>query len=609
MRHIITAVIFLATSLVCFGDTWTVKQDGTGDFTTIQDAIDYSWDGDTVVVYPGIWTEDVFFNSRAITLTSLDPDDPCVVDSTIINATVTFDFGEDENSVVQGFSFTGAQPTEFAIGTATSSQNYPAIYGNIVVWQDSRNGNYDIYGKNLSTGQEFAICTAANTQSSPAIYGDVVVWHDSRNGNNDIYAKNLSTGQEFAVCTAENNQEVPVIYDDIVVWQDVRNGNYDIFGKNLSTGVEFAVCTDANTQQQPAICGGMVVWEDNRNGNWDIYGSYSIIPVLGPRIVNNAVVCYYSNPTITSNNFYGFSKAVCGYVNSAPSISSNIFRANFTAISDAKGVVEYNLFENNLSALKNCSGIISNNIISKNITGFSGGSGQITGNDVIANGTAFSSVGGEVKDNLVAGNSHGFVSCDGSIINNSIVDSKEVAINNCTGVIKNNIIAFNKVGISGSSNNSYNCFWKNTESNFQNGAYGKTGDFFADPKFAVNGVWADNIWTQGDYHLKSQAGRWDDANGVWVNDSITSACIDRGDPNDSIGYEQQPNGGRINVGAFGGTIYASKSTGIAGPEPSPYCTEKIEGDLNNDCKVDFADFAKMVSKWLECNLVPQDACW
>lgn len=39
------------------------------------------------------------------------------------------------------------------------------------------------------------------------------------------------------------------------------------------------------------------------------------------------------------------------------------------------------------------------------------------------------------------------------------------------------------------------------------------------------------------------------------------------------------------------------------------CASPIEGDINNDCKVDFKDFAIMASHWLECNFVQQRDCW
>lgn len=62
-----------------------------------------------------------------------------------------------------------------------------------------------------------------------------------------------------------------------------------------------------------------------------------------------------------------------------------------------------------------------------------------------------------------------------------------------------------------------------------------------------------------DYHLESQAGRWDPITQSWVKNDVTSHCIDAGDPLSPIGREPFPNGGRINMGAYGGTAEASKS--------------------------------------------------
>jgi hypothetical protein len=89
-----------------------------------------------------------------------------------------------------------------------------------------------------------------------------------------------------------------------------------------------------------------------------------------------------------------------------------------------------------------------------------------------------------------------------------------------------------------------------------------------EPYFANPGYWDpngtpedlyDDFWIDGDYHLKSQAGRYDPNSQSWVMDDVTSPCIDAGDPNSSVGDEPEPNGGRINMGAYGGTAEASKS--------------------------------------------------
>jgi hypothetical protein len=77
-------------------------------------------------------------------------------------------------------------------------------------------------------------------------------------------------------------------------------------------------------------------------------------------------------------------------------------------------------------------------------------------------------------------------------------------------------------------------------------------------------------------------------------DEVTSPCIDAGNPKSPIGYEPFPNGGIINMGAYGGTAEASKS--YFGTTP---CKTVVAGDINGDCKVNFLDFRLMALHWLE----------
>jgi hypothetical protein len=62
-----------------------------------------------------------------------------------------------------------------------------------------------------------------------------------------------------------------------------------------------------------------------------------------------------------------------------------------------------------------------------------------------------------------------------------------------------------------------------------------------------------------DYHLMSKAGRWSPTTRTWVKDTVTSPCIDAGDPASPFDEEPTPNGGRVNMGAYGNTREASKS--------------------------------------------------
>jgi len=105
------------------------------------------------------------------------------------------------------------------------------------------------------------------------------------------------------------------------------------------------------------------------------------------------------------------------------------------------------------------------------------------------------------------------------------------------------------------------------------GGWLDVGTLEADPLFVRRGSWVSrtdpdavrlpvdpqSVWLEGDYRLRSQTGRWDVMAGGWVVDAVTSPCIDAGDPEGSVGHEPEPNGGRMNMGAYGGTNEASKS--------------------------------------------------
>jgi len=86
-------------------------------------------------------------------------------------------------------------------------------------------------------------------QEQPDVDDSLVVWVDYRNGNPDVYARNLLTGKEFPVTANPAGQRKPRLRGHIVAWEDSRNsigadGNSDIYGFDLSTGAEFPVSTD-----------------------------------------------------------------------------------------------------------------------------------------------------------------------------------------------------------------------------------------------------------------------------------------------------------------------------------------------------------------------------
>lgn len=168
------------------------------------------------------------------------------------------------------FSTGVIEENEFQITAEPHDQRWPAIYDNIVVWQDNRNGNWDIYGIHLSTLEEFQITTDQGDQLYPAIYKEYVIFLDERHDRGDLYGFNLSTGEEFKIPTESDVLEDPAIYDNIIVWEGRQPGLH-IYGYNLSTQHVFQISTHPGGQRNPAIYENYVVWEDRRDDYDTIY--------------------------------------------------------------------------------------------------------------------------------------------------------------------------------------------------------------------------------------------------------------------------------------------------------------------------------------------------
>jgi len=200
---------------------------------------------------------------------------------------------------------------------------------------------------------------------------------------------------------------------------------------------------------------------------------------------------------------------------------------------------------------------ITNNMIVDNSVYYDGGAIYIAGasptiaNNVVAHNSALDSGGILTWYGT------------GSIINNTIVHNRPNGLylgptpwSFEKPLILNNIIWQNEMCISEYVYaEDYNVNYNNIQGGFEiedeDEVEQGEGNIDVDPLFAD--------LSSRDYHLKSQAGRWDPASQSWVQDDVTSPCIDAGDPDSDCTAEPSPNGERINMGAFGGMPQASMS--------------------------------------------------
>ncbi|MHC4624936.1 MAG: right-handed parallel beta-helix repeat-containing protein [Planctomycetota bacterium] len=120
--------------------TITVGPGGGYNFTSIQAAIGAAGPGDTVLVYTGRYYENIDFLGKAITVKSINPQDPNIVAGTVIDANglgsvVTFNSGEGADSVLEGLTITNGHAFSGGgidlFGSARPTVSYCAITDNV----------------------------------------------------------------------------------------------------------------------------------------------------------------------------------------------------------------------------------------------------------------------------------------------------------------------------------------------------------------------------------------------------------------------------------------------------------------------------------------------
>ncbi|MBU7014150.1 MAG: hypothetical protein HXS52_04950 [Theionarchaea archaeon] len=170
------------------------------------------------------------------------------------------------------YMISAVEQNDFPITLAPLDQIYAAIYGTIVVWQDNRNGDWDIYAYDLSAKEEFPISTDAGDQKYPAIYGNIVVWRDSGDESRakTLCSYDLLTGKKTVVPTVADVEHVPVIYGDTVVWEGYLDSKECIIAHNLSTDEESFIPVSSYVDGDPAISGDIAVWSEKKRGGLSI---------------------------------------------------------------------------------------------------------------------------------------------------------------------------------------------------------------------------------------------------------------------------------------------------------------------------------------------------
>ncbi len=364
--------------------------------------------------------------------------------------------------------------------------------------------------------------------------GKNIILRSTDPNNPDVIAATVIDGQQNGSVVTFNSGEDPnCVLSGVTITNGGQCGSLECAG---------IACYHSS----PTIIRNIITW--NWGGEWG--GGIYCGENSSPLIIHNTIM----------NNYSEFSGGIDCWDNSSPLIIRNKIFGNFPDCGMGAIHVVYS------------SPTILNNLIALN---FGAGIGiSRSGKQMI------------ILNNTIVGTLHSDYEHAGIRVYESV-----------TPIIRNCIIWENGDDLKGCTP-TYSCIEDEDDEEIGE------GNIHSDPMFVLPGRWddagtpyrEDDIWIEGDYHLKSQAGHWDANEGRWTKDELTSLCINAGDPASPIGLEPFPNGGIINIGAYGGTAEASKSY-----FGEPVCETIVAGDINGDCIINFKDFALMARHWMEEN--------
>ncbi|MBL7184760.1 MAG: DUF362 domain-containing protein [Phycisphaerae bacterium] len=302
--------------------------------------------------------------------------------------------------------------------------------------------------------------------------------------------------------------------DTIVLSEGTYPGGIDFAGKNLT--LSSTDPTDPAVVAATVISGGAqaVSFTGGEDANCVLAG----LTITG---AETGVYCLGSSPTIANCRITNNATGIELHDGSNPTINACEISSNIGAGVEAWVKQAGRSVTHNYPVISNC-------IIAANGRhGISGGMPTVANCTIVANGAyGVSSIGPTLTNSIVYynGSDTGLVQIDSSLATVSYSDIQ--------------------------------------------GGWPGEGNIDEVPCFVELGFWdlgdllddvSDDFWVRGDYHLRSQAGRWDRSRQSWVQDIITSPCIDTGNPDSDWTAESPPNGGRVNMGAHGGTPQASMS--------------------------------------------------
>ena len=511
---LLSLVLLAAASQPARGEIIALWADGSGDYPTIQAAIDDACDGDVIYLFPGTYTgegnRNIDFLGKSIIVQSVAPDFPSIVAATIIDCKegdnfyrgFDFDHNEDANAVLAGLTITRSGP-----GIWISGSNPTISYCTITDCYTYR------YGAGIYCSEsEPVIINCTFTNNSAASKGGAIFCMDSIpiiqnctfRGNSAMYGGGLHNDRDFYYRDAAHL----TIANCTFIGNSAANGGGGISCRESST-IEIV---DSVISHNSSPAGGGIMGLESR------------------------ATLTITNSTISHNNSYEGHGGGIWWQGSDIQVNGCTINANRTAIDGGGVYFEVDVTARRYAEMKDTR--ISGNRAGNNGGGISGENVDLAFfNCIISGNAAFESGGGvctadgarisEMINTTIADNQ----AAEGGGIYNHNPENLTALLNSILWGNKDNSgtglpAQVRTSGAETDAHATFNCI-QDDNPNDANIPFGGDPNFNIDddPCFVMRGFWAD----ANDINVPAEP---DDPNSVWVEGDyhllIDSPCIDAG---------------------------------------------------------------------------------
>jgi len=281
-------IVFVLVPLLICGSAMASIINVPGDQPTIQDGINAAVNGDTVLVAPGTYNENINFNGKAIVVTSSGGPKVTIIDGGSLGAVVTFSTGETNGSVLSGFTLQHGDNSGVYMNFAS-----PVVKNNIIANNTAEFGA-GMYIGGASTAQVLRNTFIGNVASAG---GGAIGLFDAgsvRIENNRI-TKNNGSGQGGAIWMVNEADEIIV---QNLMYDDVASSGTEVYSgvPQSTTGVRLI----NNTIVSRNVNADAAVVADGFNMNAQIINNVIVAPGTSAALICNPI--YFDGPPIVKFN-------------------------------------------------------------------------------------------------------------------------------------------------------------------------------------------------------------------------------------------------------------------------------------------------------------------